>query len=125
MLVAHPLDVDGEARAGAEALCQPAGVGVVVGEALDVVVERVDAGRRDDARLPHAAAEQLAHRLARPTSSAVPAMIDPTGAPSPFERQNWTVSTSRQMTSAPTPSATAALNRRAPSMCTFIPRACA
>ncbi len=67
----------------------------------------------------------LRYRSARTISSAVPAIIDPTGAPRPFERQNWTVSTSRQMTSAPTPSATAALNRRAPSMCTFMPRACA
>jgi hypothetical protein len=45
--------------------------GVIVGEPLDVMVERVDAGRGDDARLPHRAAEEvlaaprLRHQLVR------------------------------------------------------------
>ena len=61
---------------GSPAACQPSAEAlrarVVVGEPLDVVVERVDAGRGDDPRLPHRAAEQVllprhafAHRLAR------------------------------------------------------------
>ena len=38
---------------------QRAGIGVIVGEAVDVMVERVDAGRGADAGLPHRAAEAL------------------------------------------------------------------
>ena len=44
------------------------GVGVVVGEPRDVVVERVEAGRREDARLPHRAAE---HAAAPRTAAAI------------------------------------------------------
>ena len=62
--------IDGEARLG-EARARAAARGVVVGEPLDVVVERVDAGRRDDPRLAHRAAEEvlqpprLSHHLGR------------------------------------------------------------
>ncbi len=34
-------------------------IGVIVGEAIDVMVERIDAGRRTDAGLAHRAAEAL------------------------------------------------------------------
>ena len=41
------------------ALGEPARARVVVGEPLDVVVERVDAGGGDDPRLAHRAAEEV------------------------------------------------------------------
>ena len=82
---------------GSPAACQasrePSRAGVIVGEPLDVVIERVDARRRDDPRLAHRAAEEvlfapgaLDHRSAEPASSA------PSGQPRPFERQIVTVS---------------------------------
>ena len=50
-------------RPGTPAAASPsaerARAGVVVGETLDVVVERVDAGRGDDPRLAHRAAEEV------------------------------------------------------------------
>ena len=60
----------GDAGRG-ERLGQAAGARVVLGEPIDVVVERVDAGGRDDPGLAHRAAEAvlaaagLRHRLAR------------------------------------------------------------
>jgi hypothetical protein len=39
--------------------CQRAGVGMIVGEAVDVMVERRDAGRGANAGLPHRSAEAL------------------------------------------------------------------
>jgi hypothetical protein len=39
---------------------EPYGVRGIVCEALDVVFERIQAGCREDARLPHPAAEHLA-----------------------------------------------------------------
>ena len=53
-----PLEVDREARLR-ERLGEPPRAGVILREALDVVVERVDAGRRDDTRLAHRAAEEV------------------------------------------------------------------
>ncbi len=53
--------------------------------------------------------------------SAEPASIDPTGADRPLERQNMTVSTGAARSAASTPSATAALNSRAPSQWTGRP----
>ena len=44
----------------AQAVGQPPGVGVVVGQALDVVLQGVEGRGREDAGLPHAAAEELA-----------------------------------------------------------------
>ena len=43
----------------ADQLCQRAGIGVIVGEAIDMVVERVDAGGRANSGLPHRTAEAL------------------------------------------------------------------
>src|SRR5207244_5352804 len=56
---------------GGEALAEPPGAGMVVREAVDVVVERIDARGRDDPRLAHRTAEEvlepprLPHPLAR------------------------------------------------------------
>ena len=52
------LEVDGHAGL-VEALREPPRAGVVVGEPVDVVVERVDPGRRDDPGLPHRTAEEV------------------------------------------------------------------
>lgn len=52
-------DVDGDALDFGQALRQRLGLGVVVGEAIDVVLQGIDAGRRDDAGLAHSAAEQV------------------------------------------------------------------
>ena len=54
----HLLEIDRQPRA-VPRLGQPPRPRVVVGQAVDVVVEGVDACRRDDARLPHGAAEQV------------------------------------------------------------------
>src|SRR5260370_27658754 len=54
-----------------------------------------------------------------------PAIIDPTGAPNPFDKQNITESTFRVITATWSPSAVAALKMRAPSRCTFNPILCA
>ena len=54
-------------------------------------------------------------------TSASPATAEPTGAPRPFEKHTETVSTSATRAAGGTPSATAAFQRRAPSMCMRIP----
>ena len=51
-------------------------------------------------------------------TSRGPTSSEPTGAPSPFEMQNMTVSACRAISATGTPRATAALKIRAPSMCT-------
>src|SRR5829696_5682502 len=51
---------EGDARV-VQRRTEPAGPCVVVGEAVDVVLERVDARRRDDPGLPHRAAEEVLH----------------------------------------------------------------
>ena len=48
--------------------------------------------------------------------------MEPAGAPSAFDRQNITVSTGATISRTGTPNAAAALNMRAPSMCTFKPQ---
>ena len=55
----HDVGVDGR-RVDAAGLGQQPGVGVVVGEPVDVVVEGVEPGRGQDPGLPHAAAHPLA-----------------------------------------------------------------
>ena len=49
--------------------------------------------------------------------SASPATAEPTGAPRPFEKHTETESTSAATSAGETPSATAAFQSRAPSMC--------
>ena len=56
----HLLEVDRQARLG-ETLSEPTRAGVVLGEAVDVVLERVDTSRGDDPRLAHRAAEEVLH----------------------------------------------------------------
>jgi hypothetical protein len=58
---------------------------------------------------------------ARVMNSLVPQSSEPTGALKPFETQKVTLSVWRVMCSAGTPSAIAALNSRAPSVCTGMP----
>src|SRR5258708_16319921 len=62
-------------------------------------------------------------RYTRPFSinARVPTIIDPTGPPNPFDKQNITESTLRVMCETFSPKAVAALNTRAPSRCTFNP----
>ena len=114
------LEVDRQAR-GRERLGEPPRARVVVREPLDVVVERVDPGRRDDPRLAHRAAEEVLAPRALAMSSREPARSAPSGQPSPFERQSVTVSNSRPDSAAGTPSATTALSSRAPSRWTREP----
>ena len=54
-----------------------------------------------------------------------PTSIEPTGAPSPFEKQNITESKPWVSSFTGTPKATAALKIRAPSKCTGMPRSSA
>src|SRR2546423_13973458 len=44
---------------GRKTLAEPTGTGMVVADPVDVVIERVDRGRRDDASLAHRAAEEV------------------------------------------------------------------
>jgi len=53
------LGLNRDARHIRKAVGEQACVGVVLGQALDVVLQRIDAGRRDDAGLAHGAAEAL------------------------------------------------------------------
>ena len=101
------------------------GVGMIVGQPLDVMLERVQRAGRDDAGLPHAAAEQLAIRRAFLICSFGPASAEPTGAPSPLLKQTLTVSKCCAQSRASMPVATTALNSRAPSRCVRSPLACA
>ena len=93
MLVRTRLGVDDAERR--ERLGQPAGPGVVVGQPLDVVGQRVPAGRGEDAGLAHAAAHPLADHPRRARSArAVETTTEPTGAPRPLDRQTDMVSKS-------------------------------
>ena len=56
-------------------------------------------------------------RRASAMKSFGPQSMAPTGAPSPLERQNVTVSVSAHISGAETPEAATALKSRAPSMC--------
>ena len=77
-------------------LGQPAGPRVVVGQPVDVVRQRVLPGRGEDAGLAHAAAHPLADPpgLGDPLGAA-DTTSEPTGAPSPLDRQTDSVSKSR------------------------------
>ena len=86
---------------------EAAGTAVIVGQAVDVVLEGVQAGGGDDTRLPHAAAEELAPRCARAIMAALPSSTEPTGAPRPFDRQTVTESYGATMSRSATPEATA------------------
>ena len=65
-----------------------------------MVIERVDAGRRDDSGLAHRGAEEVLPRHARSIASADPASSAPSGQPRPFERQMVTVSNSPPISAA-------------------------
>ena len=54
-------------------------------------------------------------------TSLGPQSTDPIGAPSPFDRQNMSVSAGAASSAGLTPSATAAFQMRAPSTCTASP----
>src|SRR5687768_6559235 len=56
----HLLELDGK-PCRREGLSQEAGARMVLGEAVDVVLERIEAGGRDDARLAHGTAEEVLH----------------------------------------------------------------
>jgi hypothetical protein len=71
------------------------------------LLQRNQSRRGQHAHLPHSAAQRLAESRARSISSADPVSIDPTGAPSPFDKQNITVSNPRVSVFTSTPSAVA------------------
>ena len=80
-------------RIAAELGRQPLRPGVIVGQPVDVVRERVAAGRGQDADLAHAAAVALAPDAGLGDAvGASTTSTEPTGAPSPFDRQTDTVS---------------------------------
>ena len=70
-------------------------LGVIERQAVAVVFQSVERTRRDDARLPEPAPEELLDRRARPTKAAEPHSADPTGAPRAFEKHTETLSKSR------------------------------
>ena len=53
-----------EARNRPDGVGEDAGIGVIFGEAVDVVIQGVERAGGDDAGLAHAAAEEFASRLA-------------------------------------------------------------
>ena len=92
---------------------------MVLRESLDVMVERVDTGRRDDPRLPHRSSEQvlLAPRALHQFTRAGEQRAErATEAFRQTERHGVEARGDRGR--ARTPSATEALSRRAPSRCT-------
>ena len=89
-------------KASATASASTPGAGVVVGQALDHRLQRDDAGGRDDPRLAHLTAEPRPVRARRPRCArARPHSTEPTGAASPFDRQNIAVSHPRRASTAP------------------------
>ena len=113
--VSTAVGIDGQPGVG-EAEREPLRASVVVCEPLDVVVERIDARRGDDPRLPHRAAEEVLARRARLLDrSAGPASSAPSGQPRPFEQQSVTVSAGRRTRLPSSPLATEAFRSRAPS----------
>ena len=87
-----------------QAFREPPGARVVVGEPLDVVLERVHARQRRRCR-PGAWRRRRGTSSAAPTriSSGEPARSAPSGQPSPLERQSVTVSKCRPIPAAGTP----------------------
>ena len=116
MFVCTVGEVELDVVAAQELLRQQARVGVIVGQAFDVVGERVRPRGREDARLAHRAAGHAPvpmgaldevlrageHRAGR-------------GAETLAERQRDEVESARQATRPASPLATAALRIRAPS----------
>src|ERR1035437_3195927 len=80
------------------------------------------AARMPACRMPPPSA--LRYMRERSINSALPTSSDPTGAPSPLERQNMTVSALAVSCATGMPRATEALKTRAPSRCTGRPAAC-
>ena len=79
--------------AGGEGLGDPLGPGVVIGEARHVMIERVQARRRQDPGLAPRAADPMAGAIGLlDHSDRLPASTLPTGAPSPLLKQTLTVS---------------------------------
>ncbi len=64
----------------------------------------------------------LRQRCARSISAPLPTSTEPTGAPSPFEKQIDTESNGAHSSAIARPDATAALHTRAPSRCAASPR---
>ena len=110
---------------GRRARRRAGGPRVVVGQAVDHRLERDEPGRREHARLAHPAAEPgPVDARACDRRHAVPQSSEPTGAPSPFDRQNITVSARRARAPRATRRARpTAFQMRAPSQCTASPPA--
>ncbi len=116
----HDVGVDG-LGVDAAGLGQEPGVGVVVGEPLDVVVERVEPGRGQDPDLAHPAAHPLAtdaglgHGLRRADHERADRCAQPLG------RHTDITSTHAPYDASGTPVATCAFQSRAPSRWTPTP----
>jgi hypothetical protein len=94
---------------------QPAGPFVVFPEAFHVVVQSIDACRRQVACLPHSAAHDFTHAPRLP-DKRLPADEQRTyRAPSPFDRQMEMLSNNSPTSLVASPVSTSALNIRAPS----------
>ncbi len=91
--------------------------GVVLGQPLDLVIEDMQAGGREDAGLRMPPPTTLRQRRALAMSAASPQSTEPTGAPRPLDRQTDTESKCWLISRTGTPSLTAALYSRAPSRC--------
>ena len=106
----------------AERRAEPGRAAVVLGEPVDVVVEGVEPGRGEDARLAHAAAEPLAqHPGALGAGAAAVTTTEPTGAPRPLRRQTDSVSNSRAVVRQRVAGGDEAFQMRAPSQCSATP----
>ncbi len=92
IFVSHRRQVNLHRRHRRHALRQQPRVRMVLASPCGTSFERNQPRRRQHARLPHPAAQRLAIDPRLAIASREPTSIDPTGAPSPFDRQNITVS---------------------------------
>ena len=118
----HRLRICGEPIDAAEPLGDLAGQGVIHSEPLHVFCEGHPRRRRQQPIQPPS---RFRTCMPRSTKAASPATTDPTGAPSPLERQSDTESAWAVHSGAATPEATTAFASRAPSRCTGTPRSLA
>ena len=101
-------------------------VGVVVGEAIDHLVQGDDARGRDDADLPHAAADHAPVTARRAMKSPLPQSTEPDRRGQTLrEAERHAYRRPRASSFGVVSSAMAALKMRAPSTCSAAPASCA
>ena len=111
----HRREIEADAAQTRQPFCDEPRIVVVFAEPRQVVVERIEAGGGENARLPHRAAEHPPSAPSAHNSGVLPAIRLPTGQPSPFDNATETRSNGAASSARLRPVAAAALNSRAPS----------